>query len=180
MKIQTAPINGLLIITPQVFGDSRGYFFESYRKDALVDHGFLELFVQDNESKSQRGVLRGLHFQSPPHAQAKLVRVVKGSIMDVAVDIRTGSETYGKHFSLTLSEQNRKMLLIPEGFAHGFVALENDTIVSYKCSRVYCKDAEKTLKWDDQDLAINWGENSPAISDKDLEGEPFEGFKSPF
>ncbi|MBL4754739.1 MAG: dTDP-4-dehydrorhamnose 3,5-epimerase [Flavobacteriales bacterium] len=180
MKIHTTPIKGLLVIKPRVFEDERGYFFESYRKDALSEHGYTELFVQDNESKSEKSVLRGLHFQKPPHAQAKLVRVVKGSILDIAVDIRQSSETYGRHFSITLDEKDKRMLLIPVGFAHGFVTLEDETIVNYKCTNVYTKEAEQTLIWNDEQIGIDWGFDNPIISEKDLEGEPFATFKSPF
>jgi len=180
MKIHTTPIKGLLVIKPRVFEDERGYFFESYRKDALSEYGYTELFVQDNESKSEKSVLRGLHFQKPPHAQAKLVRVVKGSILDIAVDIRQSSETYGRHFSITLDEKDKRMLLIPVGFAHGFVTLEDETIVNYKCTNVYTKEAEQTLIWNDEQIGIDWGFDNPIISEKDLEGEPFATFKSPF
>ena len=180
MEIQPTFINGLLIIKPTVFQDTRGYFFESYRHDILATHGFSDSFTQDNESKSQKNVLRGLHFQNPPHAQAKLVRVVKGKILDVAVDIRSASETYGQYVSIHLSEENKTMLLIPEGFAHGFVTLEDETIVNYKCSDTYHKQSEQTLLWDDKELAIKWEIDEPILSDKDLKGVPFNSFKSMF
>jgi len=180
MEIHSTPIKGLLIIKPRVFEDSRGYFFESYRKDTLSEHGFRDSFIQDNESKSQKAVLRGLHFQNPPHAQCKLVRVVSGAILDVAVDIRKSSETYGEHFSITLDGAEREMLLIPEGFAHGFVTLEDDTIVNYKCTKVYSKESEQTLIWNDENLGIDWGIEEPIISEKDQQGEPFSEFNSLF
>lgn len=180
MDIQSTPLNGLLIIKPDVFQDGRGYFFEFYRHDILAEHGFSNAFVQDNESKSQKGVLRGLHFQNPPYAQAKLVRVVKGKILDIAVDIRKASETYGQHVSILLSEENKTVLLIPEGFAHGFVTLEDETIVNYKCSNTYNKESEQTLLWNDKDLGIKWELDKPILSDKDLKGQPFKSFKSMF
>ena len=180
MKIHSTPIKGLMLIEPAVFEDTRGYFFESYRHDILIKHGFLSSFIQDNESKSQRGVLRGLHFQNPPHAQAKLVRVVKGGILDVAVDIRRNSKTYGQYFSVDLNDENKSMLLIPEGFAHGFVTLEDETIVNYKCSTTYNKEAEQTLLWNDKGLAIKWEFDNPILSDKDMKGEPFIEFNSLF
>ena len=180
MEIHTTPIKGLLVIKPRVFEDERGYFFESYREDVLREYGYTELFVQDNESKSEKSVLRGLHFQNPPYAQAKLVRVVKGSIMDVAVDIRKSSETYGQHFSILLNDMKKEMLLIPEGFAHGFATLEDDTIVNYKCTSAYAKEAEQTLIWNDENIGISWGIDNPIISEKDLKGKPFASFKSLF
>jgi dTDP-4-dehydrorhamnose 3,5-epimerase len=180
MEIHSTPLKGLLIISPSVFKDERGYFFESYRQDILKIHGFTDSFMQDNESKSQHGVLRGLHFQNPPFAQAKLVRVVRGGILDVVVDIRSSSETYGQHFSTNLSGETKQMLLIPAGFAHGFMTLEDDTIVNYKSSNVYNKKSEGTLLWNDKSLAIDWGENAPVLSDKDLHGEPFDSFNSLF
>jgi dTDP-4-dehydrorhamnose 3,5-epimerase len=180
MEVQSTPIKGLLIVSPNIFKDERGYFFESYRQDILRTNGFTDSFMQDNESKSQRGVLRGLHFQNPPFAQAKLVRVVRGTILDVVVDIRNSSETYGQHFSIELSGETKQILLIPAGFAHGFMTLEDDTIVNYKSSNVYNKTSEGTLLWNDKSLAIDWGENDPVLSDKDLHGEPFESFNSLF
>jgi dTDP-4-dehydrorhamnose 3,5-epimerase len=180
MQIISTPFEGLFIIQPRVYEDARGYFFESYNKNVFLKHGIVTEFVQDNESLSQKGVLRGLHFQNPPHAQAKLVRVVCGAVMDVAVDIRSNSPTYGKHFSIRLSGTNKTMLYIPEGFAHGFVVLEDNTIFSYKCSRAYNKESEDGVLWNDPDLNINWGITEPILSDKDKTAKLFRDFKSLF
>ena len=180
MEIIKTPIKGLLVISPNIFGDERGYFFESWNKQTYKDIGLDVEFVQDNESLSQKGVLRGLHFQEPPFAQAKLVRVVKGSVLDVVVDIRKDSETYGQHFSLNLSEGNKKMIWIPSGFAHGFLTLEDDTIFTYKCTGMYNKDSECALIWNDLDLNINWGVKNPLVSEKDMLAGSFKDFKSEF
>lgn len=180
MEIIKTPIKGLLVINPNVFGDERGYFFESWNKQAYKEIGLDVEFVQDNESLSQKGVLRGLHFQAPPFAQGKLVRVVKGSVLDVAVDIRKDSETYGQHFCLKLSEENKKMIWIPSGFAHGFLTLEDDTVFTYKCTEMYNKDSECALIWNDPDLNINWGVKSPLVSEKDMLAGSFKDFKSQF
>jgi len=137
MEIEKFDIPNVVLIKPSVFEDSRGYFYESYNKNKFKEVGILDDFVQSNQSLSQKGVLRGLHFQIPPHAQSKLVRVIKGAVLDVAVDIRKNSPTYGKHVSFVLNEHNKHMLYIPEGFAHGFLTLENDTIFSYKCGNFY-------------------------------------------
>lgn len=179
MNIEKTFIEGLLIITPTVFTDNRGYFLESYNKKKLED--ILDVdFVQDNESQSQKGVLRGLHFQKPPYAQGKLVRVIKGSVLDLAVDLRTNSKTYGKHFSITLSEENKKQFYVPEGFAHGFLVLEDNTIFSYKCTNYYNKASEASLLWNDTTLNINWQIENPIISEKDKIGQEFANFISPF
>lgn len=180
MKVTTTEIEGLLIIDPKVFADDRGYFFESYNKQIFEESGIYEDFVQDNQSLSQQGVLRGLHFQKPPHAQAKLVSVIQGSVLDVAVDIRKGSPTYGQYYALILSSENKKMFFIPSGFAHGFLTLEDDTIFSYKCSSQYAKESEGSLKWDDPDLAIEWGIKNPILSEKDKFAPNFSDFNSPF
>jgi len=180
MQVIPTPLRGLFIIQPKVFEDSRGYFFESYNKDVFHKHGITENFVQDNESLSQKGVLRGLHFQNPPCAQAKLVRVIAGSVLDVAVDIRRESPTYGKYFSATLSAKNKTMLYIPVGFAHGFVVLEDKTIFSYKCSHTYSKESEEGILWCDDDLAIDWGIKNPILSEKDRVAQKFIDFKSRF
>jgi len=180
MEITTTPIEGLLIIKPDVFEDARGYFFESYNRDVFLAHGISVDFVQDNESKSIRGVLRGLHFQNPPHAQGKLVRVMQGSVLDVAVDIRKNSPTYGKWSSIVLSGQNKWMYWIPAGFAHGFLTLEDETIFFYKCTQVYNKNSEGGIRWNDPDLNINWGINDPVISPKDQSAPAFRGFESRF
>ncbi len=180
MQILETPIQGLLVIKPNIFEDERGYFFESWSQKAFQDIGLDLNFVQDNQSLSQKGVLRGLHFQNPPFAQGKLVRVIKGSVIDVAVDIRKDSITYGQYFSIELSEKNNKVFWIPAGFAHGFVALEDDTIFSYKCTEVYNKKSEESLLWNDTQLNINWGETNPLVSNKDMNAKRFKDFKTQF
>ena len=177
MKLITTDIEGVYIIEPRLFEDERGYFFE-----ALSERKFTELtgiatrFVQDNESRSIRGVVRGLHFQLPPFAQSKLVRVARGKILDVAVDIRRGSPTYGKHISVELSEHNHRMLFIPRGFAHGFSVLEGDAIVEYKCDNYYNPETEGAIRWDDPTLAIDWhiATNEAIVSAKDKANPLFE------
>lgn len=180
MQIIPTPITDLFIIQPTIFEDSRGYFYESYNKIVFEKNGINTDFVQDNQSLSQAGVLRGLHFQNPPYAQGKLVRVIKGAILDVAVDFRKNSPTYGKHYDLELNEKNKTMLWIPPGFAHGFLTLENDTIFSYKCSNYYNKASENTIIWNDQDIGIEWGIKEPNLSEKDKFGIKFKDFTSLF
>ncbi len=179
MIIENTPIKDLMLITPNVFTDDRGYFMETYNQKRL-EKVIKTTFVQDNESLSQKGVLRGLHFQIPPFAQSKLVRVIFGSILDVAIDIRKDSETYGKHFKHVLSAENRKQLYIPAGFAHGFLSLENNTILNYKCSDFYHKKSEASLLWNDEDLDINWGITDPILAEKDKLAEKFSTFENPF
>ena len=180
MEIIKTPIEGLLVLKPRILEDGRGHFFESWSKESFKNIGLDLDFVQDNQSLSQKGVLRGLHFQNPPFAQGKLVRVIKGSALDVAVDIRKDSPTYGEHFAVELSEENKTILWIPPGFAHGFVALEDNTIFIYKCTGVYNKDSEGALIWNDDDIAIHWGVESPLVSDKDLVARSFKDFESKF
>jgi len=180
MEIIKTPIADLLIIQPQVFRDERGYFFESYSQQKFLDAGLDLNFVQDNESKSQKDVLRGLHFQNPPFAQGKLVRVIKGSVMDVVVDIRKESATYGMHFKIELNESNKTMLWIPPGFAHGFATLEDDTIFSYKCTNTYNKASEGAILWNDATLNIDWNIANPILSDKDKHSPLFADFVSEF
>lgn len=156
MNVLKTAIEGVVILEPKVFGDSRGYFFESYNRHAFEEAVGKVDFVQDNESKSRYGVVRGLHFQKGEHAQAKLVRVVSGAVLDVAVDLRPGSATYGKHVSVELSAENHRMLFIPRGLAHGFSVLSPEVIFQYKCDNLYCPDSEGALAWDDPDLAIDW------------------------
>jgi dTDP-4-dehydrorhamnose 3,5-epimerase len=180
MRIETLEIKGLALIHPTVFEDSRGYFFESYNKDSFVKSGITEEFVQSNQSLSESGVLRGLHFQIPPHAQSKLVRVIQGAVLDVVVDIREGSPSYGQHYSVILNAQNKLQLYIPEGFAHGFLTLEDQTIFSYKCGAFYNKSAEQGIRWNDSDLAIDWGIENPILSDKDKQNQFFKEFVTPF
>ena len=156
MNIIETEIQGVYIIEPKVFGDSRGYFFESYsRREFEAKVGPVE-FVQDNESKSCYGVVRGLHFQKPPHAQAKLVRVVKGKVLDVAVDLRKDSPTYGRHVSLELSEDNHRQVFIPKGFAHGFSVLSEEAVFQYKCDDYYAPETECAIAWNDPELNIDW------------------------
>lgn len=180
MKVEKTGIEGLLVLTPDVFGDHRGYFTESFNKKLFTDIIGSFDFVQDNQSLSNKNVLRGLHFQNPPYAQGKLVRVIKGSVNDVVVDIRKASKTYGQSFSVVLSEQNFKMLWIPAGFAHGFETLEDDTIFAYKVTNYYNKASEGSIIWNDPSLAINWQSTSPSTSEKDNNGELFENFISLF
>lgn len=180
MEIIKTPIEGLLIVQPKVFEDERGYFYESYNKSAFLNNGIHVDFVQDNQSLSQAGVLRGLHFQNPPFAQGKLVRVIKGAVLDIAVDIRKNSNTYGEHFSIILNEQNKTQFWIPEGFAHGFLTLENNTIFSYKCTNYYNKASEGCILWNDPALQIDWNISNPILSEKDKAGETFHKFTSQF
>ena len=180
MEIIKTPIEGLLVIKPRVFEDERGSFFESWSKQSYKNIGLDLDFVQDNQSLSQKGVLRGLHFQNPPFAQGKLVRVIKGSAIDVAVDIRKNSSTYGQHYSVELSEDNKTVFWIPFGFAHGFVSLKDGTIFTYKCTEVYNKESEGALLWCDNDLKINWGIDNPIVSDKDQIAPNFSNFSSQF
>lgn len=180
MEIIKTKIEGLLIIKPRVFIDERGYFYESYNKDIFAKLGLDADFVQDNESKSQKNVLRGLHFQNPPFAQGKLVRVIKGSVLDVAVDIRTASPTYGQWEAVELTEENKVMYWIPPGFAHGFLTLADDTIFSYKCTNVYNKQSEGSLQWNDPDIDIRWKIENPILSDKDKVAPDFKSFVSKF
>jgi len=180
MKTSLTGLAGLLIVQPNVFEDSRGYFYESYNKKIFESFGIRDEFVQDNQSLSQKNVLRGLHFQNPPYAQAKLVRVIAGAVLDVVVDIRKKSSTYGKHFACKLSEFNKTMLYIPHGFAHGFLVLEDNTIFFYKCSNVYDKESEDAILWNDTDLAIDWGIKNPVLSEKDRVAKKFRDFASKF
>ena len=149
-------IPGVVVIQPEVFGDDRGYFMETYKKGDFAAAGIDREFVQDNQSRSSRGVLRGLHFQKPPHAQSKLVRVIKGAVLDVAVDIRRGSPTFGQHVAVELTEENHRQFFIPRGFAHGFSVLSDEVVFQYKCDNFYAPQSEGALAWDDPDLAIDW------------------------
>ena len=178
MKINKTFIEDLLIIEPQLFKDERGFFYESYNKNNLDIN---IVFVQDNESKSYKGVVRGLHFQRPPFEQAKLVRCVSGKILDVAVDLRTNSKTYGKSFSIELSSENNKQLFVPKGFAHGFQVLSETAIVNYKVDEYYNPDSDSGLIWNDKDLSIDWNlDLKPILSKKDLKLISFKELKSPF
>ena len=179
MHITKTNFEGLLIITPEVHEDTRGYFMESYNHKLWSD-ALHTSFVQDNESMSNKGVLRGLHFQKPPFAQDKLVRVIRGSVMDVVVDLRKNAKTYGEHFKIHLSAENKKQLFIPKGFAHGFLCLEDQSIFSYKCSAYYNKTSEDAIYWNDKDLQIDWQIENPIVSGKDKIAKAFSGFNSPF
>ena len=164
---QPAGLSGLVIVTPAVFSDSRGTFFETYKRSGFVAAGIAEEFNQDNQSISRKGTLRGLHFQRPAHAQAKLVQVARGAAWDVAVDLRKGFPTYLKWFGLELSSQNSLMLYVPAGFAHGFLALEDDTVFAYKCSLEYNRESEGGIRWDDPDINISWPAEQIEVSEKD-------------
>jgi dTDP-4-dehydrorhamnose 3,5-epimerase len=180
MEIIETGLKGLVVIKPRVFEDPRGYFFESYNKEQYHKAGLTMDFVQDNQSLSHTGVLRGLHFQNPPHAQGKLVRVITGAVFDVAVDIRKSSETYGKWYGIDLTEENKTMMYIPEGFAHGFLTLRDNTIFSYKCTNLYNKSSEDCLLWNDPQIGVNWNVKDPLLSAKDLEGKLLKDFVSQF
>lgn len=181
MLIEETEISGVLILTPRRFGDDRGYFEETWNATTHADAGLDIVWKQDNQSLSRDvGTLRGLHFQVPPRAQAKLVRVISGEIWDVAVDIRKGSATYGRWVGVTLTGDNGRQLLIPAGFAHGFVTRQPDTIVSYKCSDTYAPDHEGAVCWDDPTLAIDWKVDAPILSDKDAAAGSFDTLQSPF
>lgn len=180
MKVIKTPIPDLLEIEPKVFGDDRGYFYESFNQQVFAQAGIQVDFVQDNQSYSHKGVLRGLHFQEPPHAQGKLVRVIQGSVLDVAVDIRKGSPTYGKYHKVILSGENKKMLWIPEGFAHGFLTLEDETIFFYKCTHFYNKESENSIHYKDPDIGIAWDIADPSLSEKDKIAPSFREFQSKF
>lgn len=180
MEFIKLAIEGPMLIKPKVFGDNRGYFFESFNEVMFQDAGILEHFKQDNQSLSNKDIVRGLHYQAPPFAQGKLVRVIKGSVLDVIVDIRSGSRTYGQHYIVELNEENFLMLWIPEGFAHGFRTLADNTIFSYKCTQTYAPNAEGGLMWNDPELGIDWGISNPVLSEKDKNYLPFNQFNSPF
>jgi dTDP-4-dehydrorhamnose 3,5-epimerase len=171
MPFHTCPIAGLVIVEPTVFEDSRGYFFESYNEGLFKKNGIEASFIQDNQSRSSYGVIRGLHYQQPPHAQAKLVRVLQGAILDVAVDIRNDSPTYGQHFAIELSAENRKQLFLPEGFAHGFSVLSDVAVVLYKCNAFYNKSSEGGILYNDPALNIDWKIRSgeAIVSEKDAQ-----------
>jgi dTDP-4-dehydrorhamnose 3,5-epimerase len=185
MEVQNLGVDGPYLITPKVFRDERGYFFESFNEKEFNEKIYEVKFVQDNESCSQYGVLRGLHFQKPPYEQAKLVRVVKGAVYDVAVDIRKNSPTYGKYFGVLLTEDNQQQFFVPRGFAHGFVALSNKNVFQYKCDNLYNKESEGAIAWDDSDININWEEYVPLLeniilSEKDKLNKPLSEIENPF
>lgn len=182
MEIIQTSIEGLLVIEPKIFKDSRGYFFESFNQTEFEAKVGRINFVQDNESKSTYGVVRGLHFQNPPYSQSKLVRVVKGAVLDVAVDLRKDSATYGKYVAMELTEENHKQLFIPKGFAHGFSVLSQEAVFQYKCDNFYAPQSEGAILWNDEDINIDW--RIPAdkiiVSDKDSNNPKFRFFESKF
>jgi dTDP-4-dehydrorhamnose 3,5-epimerase len=175
MKIIQTQFEEVVIIEPAVWPDSRGYFFESYNQDKFLAKGLEYNWVQDNEAKSTKGVLRGLHYQLPPYAQTKLVRVISGEVLDVIVDIRPGSATFGKHLSVVLSSSNFKQLLVPRGFAHGYVVLSDEAVFAYKCDNLYNKESERGIQYNDKDLNIDWilPLDQLLISEKDHENLAF-------
>jgi dTDP-4-dehydrorhamnose 3,5-epimerase len=168
MKVIKTRLSGLLVIQPQVFEDSRGYFFESYSFRKYEEHGISVNFVQDNISKSKKNTVRGLHYQVGEKAQGKLCQVIQGQVLDVAVDIRSGSPTFGSYHSEILSEENHTQLWIPPGFAHGFSVLSDEAIFHYKCTEFYSKEHERTIRFNDPSLNINWQVENPIVSEKDL------------
>ena len=179
MNIIETIIEGVYLIKPKIFKDERGYFFESFNQKEINKKTNVS-FVQDNQSLSSKDILRGLHFQKPPFAQDKLVSVIKGSVLDVVVDIRVNSKTYGKYIIEELNEKNHHQLYIPIGMAHGFLSLEDHTIFSYKCSDFYNKESEGAIKWNDPDLNIKWPISNPILSEKDENAKKFSSFVSPF
>ncbi len=182
MNITETNIDGLVIIEPKVFGDARGYFMETFQKNTFNSNVTETEFIQDNESKSSKGVLRGLHFQLPPYQQAKLVRVIEGEVLDVAVDLRKDSKTYGQHYSILLSGENKKQFFVPRGFAHGFVVLSETAIFSYKVDNLYAPTHDSGILWNDETLNIDWNIDSALIqlSEKDKNLSSFKDFNSPF
>ena len=182
MNVIKTDIEGVVILEPRVFNDSRGYFFESYNKKTFDSEVCPVEFVQDNESCSSRGVMRGLHFQRPPHAQAKLVRCVRGAVLDVAVDIRKGSPTYGKYVSCLLTEENHRQFFIPRGFAHGFAVISDTAVFQYKCDNYYAPEADGGISILDPSLGIDWGFpfEEAILSDKDRKHPLLKDFDSPF
>lgn len=177
MEFKTTKLEGVIEMYPRIFNDERGYFFESFNSPLFRENGILEDFIQDNQSFSKKGVVRGLHFQNEPFAQGKLVRALKGAVLDVVVDIRPNSPTFGQWESFLLTEENRKMVYLPPGFAHGFSTLE-DAIFSYKCTNVYHKESEGGIIYNDSDLAIDWKVDNPIVSEKDTELPTFANFAS--
>ena len=182
MKFIKTKIPDLVIIEPSVFGDERGYFLESFNLDNFKENIYPIKFIQDNESKSSKGVLRGLHFQKPPFEQAKLVRCIEGNVIDVAVDIRIGSRTYGKHVAIELSGENKRQLFVPRGFAHGFSVLSESAVFAYKVDNIYAPAFDAGIRYDDKELNINWGlpieDAQLSLKDKNL--PCFKDFQSPF
>lgn len=183
MEVIKTGIEGVFIIEPKVFGDNRGYFFESFNAREFAEKTGKEvIFVQDNESMSHYGVLRGLHFQLPPYSQSKLVRVIKGKVLDVAVDIRKGCSTYGKYVSCEMTGENKRQFFVPKGFAHGFCVLSDEAVFQYKCDEFYHPEAEGAIAWNDPNIAINWPITAEEIilSEKDKHHPCLKDFESPF
>lgn len=180
MIFEKTSLEGLLVIKPDVFEDSRGYFYESFNNKKYKEGGIETSFVQDNISKSVKGTIRGLHYQAPPFAQGKLCSVLLGKVLDVAVDIRFGSPTFGKYYSCELSEENKFQLWIPAGFAHGFSVLSDVAIFSYKCTSLYSKENERAILYNDPQLNINWKVDNPVVSEKDLKAIPFNRIAKDF
>lgn len=180
MKFERTLLDGVLIIFPDVFKDARGYFFESFSKKRYEEIGINEEFVQDNISKSTYGTIRGLHYQTPPFTQGKLCQVIKGKVLDVVVDIRFGSPTFGKHISVILSDDEPKQIWIPPGFAHGFSVLSDEAIFSYKCTGYYNRESERCILYSDPILSIDWGVANPIVSEKDLNGKLFSAIEKDF
>lgn len=180
MIIENTNIPGLLLIKPQIYGDSRGYFLESYNSKRYKEIGLKVEFLQDNISKSKKNTIRGLHYQIGDKAQGKLCMVISGKVLDVAVDIRVGSPTFGKHYSVELSEENHFQLWIPPGFAHGFSVLSDEATFSYKCTELYSRNHERAIIFNDQDLNINWLVDEPIVSEKDLQAKLFKEIDKDF
>ena len=181
LEVIETEIDGLLLIKPQIFDDARGYFFESFNKQKFEEVAKVKLdFVQDNISKSKKGTIRGLHYQIGDKAQGKLCQVIYGEVLDVAVDIRFGSPTFGKHFSYELSEENHYQMWLPPGFAHGFSVLSDEAIFSYKCTSFYSKEHERAIIYNDPDLNINWKTDNPIVSEKDLDAPLFKNINKDF
>ncbi|MEW6196191.1 MAG: dTDP-4-dehydrorhamnose 3,5-epimerase [Bacteroidota bacterium] len=180
MKFEKTFIDGLILIIPDIFPDERGYFFESFNKQKYADGEINFTFVQDNLSKSKKGTVRGLHYQVGKYSQGKLCSVITGKVLDVAVDIRFGSPTFGKYFSYELNEENKYQLWIPPGFAHGFSVLSEEAIFSYKCTQLYNKKYERAILYDDPDLQIDWKIEKPIVSEKDLSAKKFSEIEKDF
>lgn len=180
MKVEPTAIPDVLLITPQIFGDERGFFLETYAKKRYREAGITASFVQDNLSQSKKGALRGFHWQAPPHTQGKLISVVQGRVLDVALDIRVGSPTFGKHVAIELNSEKRQQLWIPEGFAHAFLILEDDTIFTYKATNLYAPDYDRGIIWNDPDVGVEWPTDNPTLSEKDLVLPLFKDVHSEF
>ncbi len=180
MQFEKTFIDGLIVITPDIFYDERGYFFESFNRKKFADGGIDKTFVQDNISKSVKGTVRGLHYQIGEYAQGKLCSVIVGKVLDVAVDIRFGSPTFGKYFSVELNDETKNQLWIPPGFAHGFSVLSDSAVFSYKCSALYNKQSERAILFNDSELMIDWKVDKPIVSEKDLQAKLFKEIEKDF